>query len=247
MRNGGGLTTSCVNPAAQTTTTTKKKKKKRKDITARTAAPVTETMDNRTPAAASDLVDRMRRLSVTSNASSFSVVSAASSGLSVHSLNSNGSITGGIQVAQAPEQSIVLVKQEQKGRRAASTQVLSTAGGVDVATTPGDELNSGHTKPTPTATACPFWYQFDDFEPSPTAKFKDEFARLAKSQAWGTSQKRKREVAALRAEVAFHHGTCAHKLDRWQELCEEMGVDTTLTSISQCRKVRSRLQGEEAH
>jgi len=235
QRNPAGKTTTTTTTTTATATATA-------TAIATKATPATGTMDDGTPAAASDLVDRMRRLSVTSHTSSFSIVSAASSSPSVQSLDSHGSIAGGIQVAQSTEQSIVIVKPGKKRRRAAAA--AATPSSAAVATTPGDEPIS-EPSPNPATTSiastCPFWYQFDGFAPSPTAKFKHEFARLAKSQGWGSSQKRKRQLEALRAEVAFHHGTCTHKLVQWQKLCEEMSVETNLPSIVQCKKALKKV------
>lgn len=90
----------------------------------------------------------------------------------------------------------------------------------------------------PTTTGAPFWYQFKGFEPQPAATFKDEFARLAQQQKWGKKTKKKRRAEALTSEITFHHGTSLHKLDRWRELCEEMGVEEVPNSITKCKQVR---------
>jgi hypothetical protein len=185
-----------------------------------------------------NLADHMRRLSLSSNASSFSIISAGSSVRSLQSLDSNGSIAGGVVLSQSPEHTKT---EPRKSRIRQRTATAGSSTGSDH-TTQDDpnttNLSSHITEPTPSAQNCsPFWLQFDGFEPAPTATFKDEFARLAKHQGWGANVKRKRQVEALTAEVAFHCGTCLTKLHRWQELCEEMGVEEVPTSITQCKKV----------
>ncbi|KAH9871759.1 hypothetical protein J1614_006015 [Plenodomus biglobosus] len=205
-----------------------------------TGMPATLTADNMdddTSTAAPDLVERMRRLSVSSASSSFSIVSVASSNRSVQSLDSNGSVAGGVQVSQNPELNSTQAGLEKEQETpnvvplppAADTKVNVEAGA-------GDKANV-NTEPKPTATACPFWYQFNGFKPSPTAKFKDEFNRLAQHQKWSKTEKRTFQLQALRAEVAFHNGTCIQKLGKWQELCEEMGIEEKLPSITKCRLV----------
>ena len=169
---------------------------------------------------ASDLVDRMRRLSVGSNASSYSIISA---GPSVQSLDSIESITGGVAVLGLANS----IHADPHVSR--STAVIASA--------PVPSNIPKDTSTTPKAS--PFWYQFPGFVPTPTATFKDEFARLAKEQGWGTKTKRKYQTSALTAEVAFYYGTCMQKLARWQELCEEVGIKNIPTSITKCKKVSS--------
>jgi hypothetical protein len=65
-----------------------------------------------------------------------------------------------------------------------------------------------------------------------------ELARLAKYEQWSSKTKRKQQVKALSAEITHHYGTHKNKLDRWQQLCEDVGIDVVPTSIRQCRKVR---------
>lgn len=62
-------------------------------------------------------------------------------------------------------------------------------------------------------------------------------ARLAKHESWTGKTKRKQQVKALSAEITHHYGTHKNKLDCWQQLCEDVGIDVVPTSIRQCRKV----------
>ncbi|KAH9877308.1 hypothetical protein IAQ61_002672 [Plenodomus lingam] len=209
------------------------------------ATPTSGKMNDDIATPPADLVERMRRLSVSSETSSFSIISAASSGHSVQSLDSNGSLTGGVQVLQDPQsKSIVLEKEKEKEKEKenAKENPASTTTAACLPPAPTTKANveaaagdKGNAEFTPTPSACPFWYQFTGFTPSPTAKFRDEFNRLAQHQKWSKNQRRKFQLQALKAEIAFHSGTCLQKLAKWQNLCEEMGVAENLPSINQCK------------
>ncbi|KAF1841967.1 uncharacterized protein K460DRAFT_345378 [Cucurbitaria berberidis CBS 394.84] len=181
-----------------------------------------------TPAVAPDLIDCMRRLSIDSSASSFSVISSPSS---VQSLDSVGSIIGGVAV-------LGLANSDRGDRQVnASTASAPVSGKDSKANTRKARTKPATAKPTPsTPKASPFWYQFPGFVPIASANFKDEFARLAKHQSWGAKVKRKHQIEALTQESAFHYGTCMEKLDRWQDLCKEVGIEKVPTSITQCKK-----------
>ncbi|KAI8937147.1 hypothetical protein NX059_006361 [Plenodomus lindquistii] len=205
--------------------------------TIETATATSDTMEDKESTPAPDLVDRMRRLSVSSHTSSFSIVSVASSCPSVQSLDSRGSIVGGVKVASSSEFNSNVVAEEEEARQQDPPIVTpsprSPAPKLNVEAATGDK-DKAESKPT-AAAACPFWYSFGNFKPSPTAKFKDEFNRLAQHQKWSKTQRRKFQLSALRAEIAFHNGTCIQKLAKWQNLCEEMGVEKGLPSIKQCK------------
>ncbi|KAF2852962.1 hypothetical protein T440DRAFT_420074, partial [Plenodomus tracheiphilus IPT5] len=204
------------------------------------ATSTTDNMADGKSTPARDLMDHMRRLSVTSDTSSFSVVSVASDSPSLQSLDSSGSIAGGVQVAQNSELNSTVIEEEKKDddnddeKEASGSAPVPPAPPtkVVVQAATGDKAKA---EPRPTATTCPFWYQFDGFKPSPTAKFREEFARLAQLQKWNKGQQQKFRLQALRAEIAFHNGTCVQKLAKWQKLCEEMGVEKDLPSITQCK------------
>ncbi|KAH7380085.1 hypothetical protein BKA66DRAFT_420202 [Pyrenochaeta sp. MPI-SDFR-AT-0127] len=206
-----------------------------------------------TSAPVSGLVDSVRRLSINSNESSQSITSATlslrslesdgsafslvSDAPSVQSLDSSGSIAGGVSINKARKKKNTRGHDTQATQRSASITNSPTSNRA----TPAGSRKSNRKSRTPESassvpTASPFWYQFPGFQPSPTAPFKKEFARLAKHQGWGTKAKRKRQTEALNAEIAFHHGTCMQKLGRWQELCEEVGIEETPPSITQCKK-----------
>jgi hypothetical protein len=105
-------------------------------------------------------------------------------------------------------------------------------------------LNDAHIQSLrPSSTSLPaqevagFWLQFPGFVPQPKASFKSEFGRLAKKQCWNTKTKQKHQVEALTSEIDFHYGKCLDKLDRWQQLCKDVGIENIPTSITKCRKV----------
>lgn len=204
----------------------------------------------------SDLVDSVRRLSISSNASSlstasvtlslqshdfesseFSILSAAPS---VQSLDSHGSIIGGVTVNEARGQTSHSGTEFHAHQHTSTITIAPIISGASLSL-----IGSRKSKSRPcidesasfSPKASPFWYQFPGFNVNPTATFKDEFASLAKHQAWGTKAKRKRQVEALNAEIIYFHGTCMQRLDRWQELCEAVGIVEIPTSITQCKKV----------
>jgi hypothetical protein len=91
--------------------------------------------------------------------------------------------------------------------------------------------------PPPVQEVAGFWLQFPEFVLQPKASFKTEFARLAKAHSWNVKAKRKHQVEALTSEIDFHYGKCLDKLDRWQQLCKDVGIENIPTSITKCRKV----------
>lgn len=87
--------------------------------------------------------------------------------------------------------------------------------------------------------ASPFWSQYPGFEPDPRAPFKHELGRLNKHlQVQTKKEKKDLQAQALTAEIKFHYGAHISRLDRWQELCREVGIEKIPTSITQCQKVR---------
>lgn len=158
-----------------------------------------------------------RRLSCSSDVSTvsadsdYSLVSAAPS---IQSLDTNGSILGGVVLE------LESVKLEDTENEPASAQSSAS-----------DESQSA-------PTASPFWFQYPGFEPNPRAPFKHELGRLSSHIGAKTkNQKKDLQKLALTAEIKFHYGASMGRLDRWQELCEEVGIEKIPTSITQCQKV----------
>jgi hypothetical protein len=204
------------------------------------------TVDMATQSTEPDLVDRMRRLSVGSSGSSFSLISDAPS---VRSLDSNGSVNGGVSI-ESP--SIEVLETCLEALTVAADTLdppthdrkasIDTAGSETEAKEPTSSSRPC-TPTTPPPSVCPYWQQFPGFVPEPTATFKDELARLAEHENWSNNAKRKQQVKALTAEIAHHYGTHMNKLDRWQQLCEDVGIDVIPTSIKQCKKVCCAIRG----
>jgi hypothetical protein len=186
-----------------------------------------------------DLVDRMRRLSVGSATSSYSFISEARS---VLSLDTNGSVNGGISIDAPTINALqtcleVLTVVNNKFESINHDEASTNTTGPATATYVSDEQPDASTTSSQPSLPSPYWLQFFGFEPSPTAKFKKELARLAKHENWSNKEKRKQQVKALAAEIAHHYGTHLNKLNRWQQLCEDVGIDVVPKSITQCRKV----------
>jgi hypothetical protein len=100
------------------------------------------------------------------------------------------------------------------------------------------DTNAVHSLPK----ASPFWYQHPGFKPDPRAPFKSELGRLCKHVGARTKHERRAlQSEALKAEITYHYGASMSRLDRWQGLCEEVGIEKIPTSISQCQKVRTSL------
>jgi hypothetical protein len=84
------------------------------------------------------------------------------------------------------------------------------------------------------------WYEYAGFVPEPSAPFKTEFERLARHEGWSGSEKRYHLIDILSEEVAFHYsvGDAANKLHDLQELCEDLGIKNVPNTLTRCRKVR---------
>jgi hypothetical protein len=207
------------------------------DTTLKTKAPPAMAMEAADP----DLVDRMRRLSVGSTTSSYSFISDAPS---VLSLNTNGSMNGGVPL-NPPSIDVLETCLEALTVADSKLKSIIAHDEVCVDTTPPTTPTTTSDQPDVATTDAysplpsPYWLQFAGFKPSPTASFKKEFSRLAKHENWSNQERRQQQVKALAAEIAHHYGTYMNKLDRWQQLCEDVGIDVVPKSIKQCRKVCS--------
>lgn len=171
--------------------------------------------------------------SITSAESDFSFISAAPS---IQSLDTNGSIMGGIilglesvtieNIENVPD---ATTDAEPHQARTAPTPTFSADEIAQKSTAGADE--------TPPQ-ASPFWYQHPGFDPNPRAPFKHELGRLCKHIGAKTKKEKKDlQTKALTAEIKYHYGAAMNRLDRWQELCEEVGIEKIPTSITQCQKV----------
>lgn len=155
----------------------------------------------------------------------------------MQSLDTNGSILGGIILEL---ESVSLENSENASATASAYQHSEARAALNVSakdakvTAQSSTADDGQSTPK----ASPFWYQFPGFEPDPRAPFKHELGRLYKHVSAKTKKERKDlQTQALTAEIKFHYGASMSRLDRWQELCEEVGIEKIPTSITQCQKV----------
>lgn len=173
--------------------------------------------------------------SAASTDSDFSLISAAPS---IQSLDTNGSVFGGIVLGLG---SVKLNSTEDAPAPASNTEtqhsktpITLTLSEVDAAREASSGVADG-VQSLPEAS--PFWYQYPGFEPDSRAPFKHELGRLSKHLGSRTRKEKKElQAQALTAEINFHYGAHMNKLDRWQELCEEVGIEKIPTSINQCQK-----------
>lgn len=178
----------------------------------------------------------MRRLSITSDASSFSVISRisrANSFDSVKSFDSQISLDSKNNVQLAP-------------RSAASTDSHNTVAQQKPAAGPGsagcEEMTQMVGKlslsgSTDKKGSNPAWDQFIGFKHSPTAPFKSEFERLAQTKGWGDSEKQRQFVTLLSSEVAFFWHADEDKLYHCQDLCRDLDLGAMSNTVTQYKKV----------
>ncbi|KAF3048737.1 hypothetical protein E8E11_002500 [Didymella keratinophila] len=194
------------------------------------------------PAATHDLVIRSRRRlsnssdnSVASAESDYSVINGPSS---VQSLDTNGSIAGGVLLDLM--KASVEPAQNEAPVSSSENQLSEALDGLNLSA--ADSTTGAHSSATDDPQTPPkasgFWYQYPGFEPNPRVPFKHEFGRLCKHVgAQSKKEKKNLQTEALTAEIKHHYGANLSRLDRWQELCEEVGIEKIPTSIAQCQKV----------
>jgi hypothetical protein len=90
-----------------------------------------------------------------------------------------------------------------------------------------------------------FFDDFPGFVPDPSAHISENFARLAAHRQWKTGSKtyKRNWNKYVRMEFDSEYGTNYNRLESWQKLCTEVGIER-LSSITQCKKVRNRSQQE---
>ncbi|KAJ4412338.1 hypothetical protein N0V91_000809 [Didymella pomorum] len=193
------------------------------------------------PKVTHDLVIRSRRRlsnssdnSVASAGSDYSVINGPSS---VQSLDTNGSIAGGV-LLELMKPSLEPTQKEAP-TTTSETQLSNALDSLDLSVDSMAGAHAGTTDdPKSSLKASDFWYQYPGFEPNPRAPFKHEFSRLCKHVgAQSKKEKNNLQTEALTAEIKHHYGANLSRLDRWQELCEEIGIEKIPTSVSQCQKV----------
>lgn len=94
-------------------------------------------------------------------------------------------------------------------------------------------------KPTSSSHIKSFFDDFPDFVPEPPAGLRENFARLAAHRQWknGSKNYKRNWNKYVRMEFDSEFGTNYTRLESWQNLCTELGIER-LPSITQCKKVR---------
>lgn len=85
--------------------------------------------------------------------------------------------------------------------------------------------------------AATYFSQFAAFTPNPSARFNAQLAALAQHQNWSKAEKKQRRGEAIEAEFHDLYGTDYGRLDKWQELCQDVGVDAVPSTVGGCKKV----------
>ncbi|USP73855.1 hypothetical protein yc1106_01129 [Curvularia clavata] len=159
------------------------------------------------------LENSMRRLSITSDASSYSFISRASGANSLHSVRSLDS-----QDSSCADAGVRGVKTAELKEVIEMVRELS--------------LNSSDDK----IGSNPTWAEFTNFVHSPTAPFRSEFERLAQIKGWSKRVKQQQFISLLSSEVAFYWGADEDKLEQYQEMCRDLGLSLIPSSVKQCKK-----------
>ena len=86
-----------------------------------------------------------------------------------------------------------------------------------------------------------YFAKFADFTPDPSATVLEEFARLARLRGWKKGGKRykKERRECLSSEYDLHIGVIDQggKLQQFQALCRELGINDPPDSIRKCKLV----------
>lgn len=87
-----------------------------------------------------------------------------------------------------------------------------------------------------------FFGAFPGFVPEPSASLRENFARLAAHRQWknGSKNYKRNWNKYVRMEFDSEYGTNYTRLESWQNLCTELGIER-LPSITQCKKVRKSI------
>lgn len=86
-----------------------------------------------------------------------------------------------------------------------------------------------------------YFAAYPTFTPDPHIPILGNFKRLARAQGWDKNRCKNERQIYLIHQYDIHLGSISTgKLQKWQGLCQELGVDPIPTSITQCKKVRYR-------
>lgn len=88
-----------------------------------------------------------------------------------------------------------------------------------------------------------FFMSFPGFKAEESRAVGDEFARLAQFMKWmpRTHEYNVYRGQAFRSAFTVHYGADASKLDVWQTLCMEVGIQPAPSSITKCKKALERV------
>lgn len=84
-----------------------------------------------------------------------------------------------------------------------------------------------------------YFAAYPTFTPDPHTSLLGNFKRLARAQGWDKDRRKNERQIYLTHQYDIHLGSISTgKLQKWQGLCQELGVDPIPTSITKCKKVR---------
>ena len=83
-----------------------------------------------------------------------------------------------------------------------------------------------------------FFSSYPAFDHDPTASLLGEFQRLSLQEGWNQKGKKYRQSRqkCLAQEFEDHYGHASNKLDRWQELCADVGISPIPPSITNVKR-----------
>ena len=85
-----------------------------------------------------------------------------------------------------------------------------------------------------------YFSAFSGFSPNPNLPIAEEFARLAAHRGWARGSKNYNAERRRCLESEYDSRvrlTGSAGLERWQALCADVGIDSRLPSVTQCRNV----------
>ncbi|KAH7077674.1 hypothetical protein BKA63DRAFT_592903 [Paraphoma chrysanthemicola] len=94
------------------------------------------------------------------------------------------------------------------------------------------------TASSPTDHQASAWFStYPNFTYDPSTSLPSNFTRLAVAKRWGLKLKHKRWIACQTVLFDALYGTDVTKLDKWQDLCREVGITDVPGNIKKCKKV----------
>ena len=131
---------------------------------------------------------------------------------------------------------------KKKKTRTASTPALSEKSGV-LLPRPDSPSSTVHPDASPAPSVVSTYFSSfvsSGFTPDAASTLEDDFDRLSLHQGWvrGDPERVKQWRTAVESELESQFGN-VDKLESWQALCKELGIDPPPTSITQCKKVSS--------